>query len=269
MPITGIIQDWGGFGTDEELYGRKVNVPDYPELEEAQRKSTKANRDILPEAQKMVSETNTFNQAEIDRMLRLNIPDLDEINRNVSSTLAAWTRGEPGRAVEDLVSRKTAERSVAGGFAGSGMHHNLEARDLGLTALEMTKRGMDSAERWLASVRSMQTTPMMDITSMFISPAQKFAAMEAKWNRDLYAETMAAAPNPAMRGQWDAEMEMIGMILSVYGGGGGYKNSNEKPPPPPREDGEWNFDTGKTYQPVTFNETVAPQAEKDWKFKLY
>jgi hypothetical protein len=267
MPITGIMQDWGGFGTDEELYGTKVKVPDYPELEEAQKKAAAANKAILPELEETASRVNTFNQAELERMLRMTIPDLDEINRNISGNIASMTRGELPTGVSDLVARKSAESAVAGGFAGSGMHRNLEARDLGLTSLEMTQRGLSSAERWTASVRATQTAPMADVTSMFISPTQKFAAMEAKWQRDLYAETMAAAPDPAKRGAWDSEMAMIGMILSAYGGGAGYTNTyRPNPTPPPSSSGGGG---GNMYQPTNFSNSVAPQAEQDWSLKLY
>ena len=111
---------------------------------------------------------------------------------------------------------------------------------------------------------------MADVTSMFISPAQKFSAMEAKWQRDLYAETMAAAPDPAMRGQFDAEMEIIGMVLSAYGGGAGYKNTYQQQPPPGRGGGGGGGGQSMNmYQPpATFNSSVAPQAEADWQFKL-
>ena len=229
MPITGIIQDWGGFGTDEELYGRRVKVPEYPELEEAQKDAAAANKKILPELQDIATSVNTFNQAEIQRLIKLSMPDLDEINQNISSNILEWSKGNLGKGVEDLVARKTAEQAVAGGYGGSGMHRSLTARDLGLTSLEMTSKALSSAERWTASVRQNQTAPTYDVTSMFISPAQKFAANEAKWQRDLYAETMAAAPNPTMRGEFDSEMAMIGMILSVYGGGGGYQNTYRQP----------------------------------------
>lgn len=241
--LTDMIQGAGDFGSDEDLYGRKVNVPDYPELEEAQRKAIAANKAVLPEAQDLASSVNTFNQAELERMLRLSIPDLDEINANNSSNIAAWTRGELGKGVEDLIARKSAERSVAGGFSGSGMHRNLEARDLGLNSLQMTQQGLSSAERWTASVRANQTAPMADVSSMFISPAQKFSAMEAKWQRDLYAETMAAAPDPARRGKFDSEMAIIGMVLSVYGGGQGYTGAYQGPnaaPPPNANQNGWN-----------------------------
>lgn len=271
MPITSIIKHAGGFGTDEELYGRRMEVPDYPELEEAQKKAMEANKNILPEAEEITSRINTFNQAELERMLRLTIPDLDEINANVSGNIATWTRGEVGKGVEDLLARKSAESAVAGGYGGSGMHRNLEARDLGLTSLRMTQRGMSSAERWLASVRQTQTTPMADVTSMFISPAQKFSAMEAKWSRDLYAETMAAAPDPVARGKFDAEMEIIGMVLSAYGGGAGYKQTYQQQTPGRGGgggDGGGGQSTSMYQPPATFNSSVAPQAEADWQFKL-
>lgn len=230
MPFESLIRGAGGWDA-EDVYGTRVHVPDYPELEEAQRQAVKANRDILPEAQKLVSETNTFNHAELQRLIRLSIPDLDEINKNISGNIASMTRGELPTDVANLISRKAAEGAVAGGYGGSGMHRNMEARDLGLTSLQMTQQGLSSAERWLATVRNTQA-PMMDVTSMFISPMQKFAANEAKWQRDLYAETMKAAPNPTSRGKMDSEMAIAGMVLGIWGGGTPYNNAYKAPNAP-------------------------------------
>ena len=148
----------------------------------------------------------------------------------------------------------------------------LQARDLGLTSLQMTQQGLSSAERWLATVRNTQA-PMMDVTSMFISPSQKFAAMEAKWQRDLYAETMAAAPDPEQRGKMDSEMALAGMILGIYSGGTPYNNAYKAPQPPKQQGGGGGGGGGGNpydldYQPTQFNDSVAPQADPDWKFEL-
>lgn len=222
LGITGLMGDIAGAGSDDELYGRKVVVPDYPELDDAQEEATRFNTNRLPDITELGSKVNAFNQDELERMLRHAIPNLTEINEGVGDSLASMVRGQLPKDVADLIERKSAEKAVGGGFTGSGMHRNMSARDLGLTSLELTQRGISSAERWISSARQSQTAPLYDVTSMFVSPAQQFAAKEGKYQRDLYAAQMEAAPDPGKRGAWDSEMSFLGMVLSAYSGGAGY-----------------------------------------------
>jgi hypothetical protein len=248
MPITSILRGLGGQGTKEEIYGKKPIVPDYPTLEKAQQDAANNNKNILPDAQEIAAKVNTFNQGELERMLKEAIPGLDSLQAGASASLNSMVRGELPPDVAALIERKSAESAVSGGFSGSGFHRNLTARDLGLTSLQLTQQGLSSAERWIAAARQYQVAPMSDVTAMFVSPAQQFASAEGKFQRDLYAAQIEAAPNPAARGAWQDEMEMIGMILSIYGGGGGYKglsgggNNNG-----PNERSVWGSDTKWTF----------------------
>lgn len=223
--ITGILQGVSGAGTDEELFGTKPKIPDYPLLEDAQNEALRNDESIFDRASKLTSRVNSFNQDEIERMLRHTIPDISAINTKASARISDMVGGAIPQDIQDLISRKAAERGIAGGFNGSGMHRNLAARDLGLTSLQLVQQGLSSADRWIESARRNQMAPLSDVTSMFVSPAQQFAANESKFQRDLYAATLAAAPDPAKRGAWDSEMSFLGMVLSAYGGGAGYQNT--------------------------------------------
>lgn len=230
MGVTGILAGISGL-SDNDIYGTRPSIPDYPELDAAQKKAITDNRAALPDIQDLAHSVNTFNASEIEAMLKHVIPDLSSINSGASGAIDSMVHGQIPADVASLIERKSAERSVAGGFSGSGMSHNLSARDLGLTSLQLVQQGLSSADRWIASARAAQA-PVYDVSKMFVSPAEQFAANEGKYQRDLYANTIAAAPNPAARGSFDSEMSFIGMVLSAYGGGAGYQGKYQGTPSP-------------------------------------
>lgn len=226
--FTGLVQRIGGAGSDEDLYGKKVEVPDYPTLDKAQRDAVAANKAIIPDATEVGARVNEFNQEQLEKMLREAIPELSNINALAGKNITSMLRGELPPDVANLIERKSAERAVSGGFAGSGVHRNLSARDLGLTSLDLTQKGLSSAERWIAGARQNQVAPLYDVTSMFVSPELQFAAAEGKFQRDLYAETMKAAPDPAKRGAWHTQLGFMGQVLGMFGGGtfGGFEGQS-------------------------------------------
>lgn len=252
--LGGMIRRGGQFGTDKDLYGTKPKIPDYPEIEKAQEAAVKANKERLPDIMDLARQVDTFNQEEILRMLKGSGLDTDAISSQINSQL----RGEISSQTAGEVSRKAAERALAGGFAGSGMSRNLTLRDFGITSMMNFERGLNSAQRWA----SMAAAPQYDVTSMFLSPAQKFAAMEAKFQRDLMAANVRAAPDPAKRGAYDTEMAIIGMVLSVYGGGAGYTNAHK-----PNYGGVQSSGVGGTGGSYVPRNNVTPQADPGWRFE--
>lgn len=207
-----------GFTGSSKIYGKKPKIPGFPTLEDAQSKAIQANIKTLPEAQALTSSTNTFNQNELNKLLDLALPGGRE---QITGTISSLLKGEVPKDVADFVSRSAAQRAVGGGFAGSQAASNLTTRDLGITSLQATQAGFDSAQQWLAGALA----PRFDVTNMFISPTQRYAAGVDTWNRDLMAAKVEAAPNPGDRGTFDSTMALVGMVLSAYGGGAGYQNT--------------------------------------------
>jgi hypothetical protein len=247
--------------------GKKPQVPDWKDvsLEAAQKEAVRANKATLPEFEDVAAEANSFNQTQLEKMLKESIPNLDDINFAAGENILSAVRGEVPDDVSALVGRRAAESAVKGGYYGSGMHRNLELRDLGLTSLQRMREGMDSASRWIASVRASQTAPMMDVTSMFISPEQQFQAtfqnQEAKFNRDWMENKIAAMPDPkrAAVGQWLIKTDdaifntALGVAGSFAGGAMGGGGGAKAPAPPPPQNPQ-------------FSQSVSAS---DWSFKLY
>jgi hypothetical protein len=247
--------------------GKKPKVPDWQDvsLSDAAQQAQNTNTKMLPQWEDIAERVNSFTFDQIEQMVRLATPGYDAVQGKVLENLQSGLRGELPKDVADLIERKSAERAVAGGFGGSGMHRSMEARDLGLTSLQLTDRAMSSAERWTQQARAyVQGMPMMNVASMFVSPQQQFEAnwrnQEARFNRDWMSNKIAAAPDPtkAAIGQWMVNTDnmifqtALGVVGGMAGGGIGGMMGGAKPP-----------------APAPAPAPVAPQASSGWNFSLY
>lgn len=216
--------------------GDKPVVPDFPTVNTSDEigKALSANLANFGSASNLASKTNKFNFDEIQKMLRESIPQYDEMMKSGSSVIASELKGEIPADVAAQITRSGAVKALTGGFAGSGMHGNLLAKDLGLGSLEIMNRGIGAAERWIASARS--TIPQFNVASMFISPAQQIAVTSANnentFRRQWLSNRIDAMPDPTMaaigRGieiesQQIAQLasSALGSVGGMMGGGGG------------------------------------------------
>jgi hypothetical protein len=92
--------------------------------------------------------------------------------------------------------RSDAFKSLRGGIGGGGMSNALTARDLGLTTLDLTSKGLDSATKWISSARTLQMPGQFDVSSMFINPMQKYQATNEQI-RQQFQRSMAVNQNNA------------------------------------------------------------------------
>ena len=176
--------------------GGKPIVPDAPKLDEAQQSAIEANQKALPAAQELASKTNLFNLQEIDKMLRFAIPGYEDLTKGVGDNIQSLLRGEVPKDVQDRLQTNDAVKALTGGYAGSGMHGNLTARDFGLTSLDLTQRGMSAAETWISDMARLYQPGMFNVASMFISPAQQYAADENEWGVQWLKNQIKAMPDP-------------------------------------------------------------------------
>lgn len=215
--------------------GKKPKVPEWQDiqLQQEQQKAISANQQALPGASALARDVNTFNQAELERMLEQAIPGYQSILGKQRGIIESQLRGEIPEDVQRQIQRQTAFGALQGGFGGSEMGRNLTARDLGLTSLQLTNQAVDSATRWMQNTQAMRMPGQFDVTSMFVTPTQMFQAtfqnqMQA-FQRDTFAAKIAAAPEPwaAHMGQAldsiaDTALGMLsGMGGGMMGGGGG------------------------------------------------
>lgn len=205
-------------GLLSDLFGKRPKVPTLASLEEAQGKAVKQNVASFADIAKLATQVDSFNQQQLEDLADRTLPGgRQKIQDIITSRLA----GEIPEDVARQIRQFGAERGVAGGYGGTQFGTNLTARDLGLTSLQVVDSGLSAAERWLASSRA----PSFDITSMFITPAQKYQDQVNQFNRNFLENKIKASPDPGIRGAFDTGMQLVGMAMSAYGGGPGYQGT--------------------------------------------
>lgn len=226
-----------------DLFGgtRKPVVPPWKDINLAteQGKAISANEAALPGAEALVSASNAFSQDQITKMLEQAIPGYSSIVGSVSGNIESMLKGEIPTDVSNAVQTSSAVRALEGGYGGSGASRNLVARDLGLTSLDLTGKGISSAETWFQNMNNLFRPSMIDISSMFVTPQQMFADtfqnQEAAWNVKWLQNQIAAQPDPILydAGQLfggiadTAASVAVGMLGGGMGGGASTSPSPE------------------------------------------
>lgn len=212
-------------------FGDKPKVPQFKPVDAnaEQLAAISGNTAALPGAEALASGVNTFNQAELEKMLAVALPGFQNIRSKIGQNISSLVSGQIPGDVAESVARNAAVKSLYSGYGGTGMARNLTARDLGLTSLDLTNKGLDSATRWLSSSA---VAPRFDVSSMFITPQTRInTAMfntENQFNRDWLKNQVSAAPDPFMRALGQAFINdessitsMAGSAAGAAGGGGG------------------------------------------------
>lgn len=206
------------------LFGSKPVVPDLPQLNlgEEAGKAITANQTNLPAAESLVSSANLFSRDQIDQMLKAAIPGMTGMESSISGNIEAELKGQLPSDVKTAVTNAAAAKALSGGTSGSEFGRNIVARDLGLTSLDLTEKGLSSAESWMKTVSSIYEPSMMSVSSMFISPAQEasFDTQErnAQFQRQYLQNQISAMPDPVTVGLWNTGWSVVDAVLSAYTG---------------------------------------------------
>lgn len=204
----------------DSLLGQKPTVPNLPtiNLGTEQQKAIAANQAALPSAEKLVGAANQFSQSQINQMLEQAIPGYSSIAKTISGNIASEVSGQIPTDVQQQVENLTAGQALAGGYAGSGAHGALVARDLGLTSLDLTQQGLSSMEGWTRTAASLYEPSMINVSSMFITPMQEYQTTNEQNVQQFQRQWMAnqIAAQPAM---WAQDLkEAVQTALSMYSG---------------------------------------------------
>jgi hypothetical protein len=210
------------------MAGDKPVVPEFEALNPgaAQRQAIDLNLQSFPRIQELAEQYNNFSLEQMLEALRKTIPNFDQLMKKGSRLNLDMMAGKVPQDVSNAVSRNASERAVAGGYGGSGMARNLEARDLGLTSLDITQKGLDSASRWLALGSSMAQPTQFNASSMFLTPGTMLQSQmwnsEGRWKRDWLNNQIDALPDPTMAAIGGAivktDDQMMQIVASAAGG---------------------------------------------------
>lgn len=201
-------------------YPEKPNVPTMPVVTagQAQSSALASNLAALPQLETLASKTDVFNQSEIQKMLESFIPGYSDISKNVSKNIADLTAGKIPSDVAAAVTQSDAARALAGGFSGTELQGTLTARDLGLTSLDLTQKGLGEAAGWIAMMDRVAAPGQLNVQSMFITPGQELAqenlTTSEQWNVNWLKNQLAALPDPATA----AIARDVGDLAGIAGG---------------------------------------------------
>ena len=179
-------------GLFSSIFGKKVKVPEFKQvdIDREQAASIDANLESLPKAAALARGETKASQDILMESLRAAMPQYDAMVGGGERVIGDLLSGKvPGDVAKQISDRAAARGISTGTGALSRFAKNLELRDLGLTSLDMTQRGLDSAMSWFKTQRATATVEPMRASSMFISPQQRISHQTSERNLQFQRET--------------------------------------------------------------------------------
>lgn len=174
--------------------------------------ATKSNINNLPSLVELANLSTDEITAQLERAL----PGFKNLRDTGTGVIASELRGEIPLDVQRGIERRAAESGISMGTSGSQFSKFDAARNLGLTSLELTQRGLNSAQSWMQQAQGRT----FDFSKMFISPEMAIDQGKFNWQRDWLANQVAAAPDPGKRGSLMQEAAAFGAVAGFFGGSG-------------------------------------------------
>lgn len=144
--------------------------------------------------------TDTITAAGAALPFQMNLPDYNNMLTTATGNVSAELNGQVPKDVQNLLQTGAAERGVATGQSPNSP--NAQAaylQALGLTSLGQQQQGQTNLSQLISE------TP----TGPSINPANMFVTPEAQQSADQYANTIAAAPDPAASGLLNTFMSLF------------------------------------------------------------
>lgn len=189
-------------GVFSDIFGSKPSLPPWQTLNLGTEQQTAINNNIA--AQPGAANLANLTETQIMSMLKQVIPNWDQISGASTGNIESLLKGQIPTDVSAAVSRSAAASSLAGGYGGTGLGRSLEARDLGLTSLDLTSKGLSSAESWMASTERLLSPAEQVYTNMFVTPGQQAAfdvnERNMKFESQWLGSQISAMPDPVTSG---------------------------------------------------------------------
>lgn len=182
------------------LLQEEPDVPDFKkiDLQETQKKTIEGNIDVIPKLGELSRELASIVTEQIQTTMESLFPGTTDLKKDVTDSITSNIRGDVPEDVQDLISRRAAERGFATGTAGGQFAEFGELLTLGQTSMQLRQAGINSALAWLQQAQG--GTPRVDVSGQLLNPtfAAQFEQRErdAQFQRDFVANQISAAFSP-------------------------------------------------------------------------
>ena len=220
-----------------DLFGSKPSVPAWNNIsiDQSQTQAIGANQASLGSLENLSGGVNTFNQQQLTQLFNNIMPGFQSMAGTASKNISDELSGKIPTDVAETIQSSAAAQALTGGFGGSGLAGNLTAKDLGLTSLDLTGKGLSSLESWSAQMDKMFSPGEFNVSSMFINPQEEFTATMQNQEQEVQQQWMqsqvSAEGDPITQGLWNMGMgfgkgigagaSQAGQQYAAAGGGGG------------------------------------------------
>jgi len=215
-----------------DIFGEKPQIAGFQDviLGDEQIKALLADLKAFPQIEQLGNLWQNYMLAGIEHA----VPGFGDILGGITGTTKEELKqaGDLMKGIipEDVISntfRSGAMQNLLSGLGGSPIGAANQARQLGLTSLDMINQGANllgnASQRW-GQLASFGQSTLAPIQEMLITPQQQAAQTESNRliQRQIQQErfNVAAAPNPIAKGLSDIVMYLTGQYLGSVGGGG-------------------------------------------------
>lgn len=201
----GFIPGQDAYGKDPKIWGTKPIIPPAPDYQAALNKIIAGDTAELPELGKLASGATDLYKSLLEKAA----PGIGDMMKQGGLDIAGMLKGEvPG--LDEYISRTAAESSSAyGDLSLSKPRMGFEAKR------SLMAEGLAAMPRYTAMAKDMT----FDFSKLIAGQDMAVKQADATFERDYAAAIIAAAPDPAARGDRDASMMALGMMLHMWGGG--------------------------------------------------
>ena len=148
--------------------------------QDEQKKAIEGNLATLPQAEKLSTATNTFDQSESNRLMEAALPGWGKLQSSMTSTAQNLMTDpyELDQDTQDYLQKKAAEMGVSSGARGGFEKFNL-LKDFGVTSMQYGTQRINQAQSLFSTLASTapRVNPMSPI-SMFVTPQQIASATQ-------------------------------------------------------------------------------------------
>jgi hypothetical protein len=208
------------------LYGDKPKVPRFKPIDIGKETATASEENLaaLPGVAEFSSQFNKLAGQQLRDALEGMLPGYSDLNAGITQQIKSLLSGQVPKDVENLLQRRAAERGLSIGAQGSEFGDNQFLRNLGLTSLQLTQQGLDSASRWIGQNAAM--TPTYNMNQAFLPLQDRIGLREREnqfaWQRNWLRNQVHAMPSPSQQAYAQGITSEFEMITQLAGSVAGY-----------------------------------------------